>query len=422
MKDLSLFGQRFCAESGTFTLMDDLGKALTTNPDMLFLGGGNPARIPAIEAEIKNAIELKIQRDDGVLKVAGNYQSPQGDPDFLSAVAGFLQRQCQWPVTPENIALANGSQAAFFVLFNMYAGDFGDHKKQILLPMAPEYIGYSSSGLVDDLFVSTQPKIERLANRQFKYVLDFDEIETTLKQGSIGAICLSRPTNPTGNMVSDEELAHLSQLAVHHNIPLIIDAAYGLPFPGIVFTEATSVWNPDAIYLLSLSKVGMPGVRTGIIVGNSEAIANYTRANTALNLACSSAGPAITHDWFASDKLATLSKEIIQPFYKSACDLAVRTLLEACDDLPVRVHLPQGAMFLWLWCEGLPISSEELYQRLKRRGVLVLSGHHFFIGCDPNWAHSQQCLRVSYCQSKEVIEQAAAILSEELRLVYGASD
>ena len=39
---------------------------------------------------------------------------------------------------------------------------------------------------------------------------------------------------------------------------------------------------------------------------------------------------------------------------------------------PYRVHRPEGAIFLWLWFENLPITSAELYQRLKNRGVLIV--------------------------------------------------
>lgn len=426
MKDLSEFGRRFCASSGTFTLMDDLGKALTTNPDMLFLGGGNPARIPEIEREIKAAIIDRIEQPDGVLQVAGNYQSPQGDPGFRHAVANFLERYHGWPVSAANIGLANGSQAAFFVLFNMFAGDYGVRgHKHILLPMAPEYIGYSSSGLTDDFFVTTKPIIELVGDTQFKYRPDFPAIEQLLAPGhNIGAICLSRPTNPTGNVISDADLARLGELATEHNIPLILDAAYGQPFPGIMFEQASCQWRDNTIYLLSLSKLGMPGVRTGIIVASEEIIGAYTRANTALNLACSSAGPAIAKNWFVSGKLEQMCKEVIQPFYQKSCAQAVELITEACRDLPVRIHVPQGAMFLWLWCEGLPVTSEALYQRLKARGVLVISGHHFFIGSSAldgqgEWSHAHQCLRLSYCQPESVLSAAAQILAEELSTIYG---
>ncbi len=47
-------------------------------------------------------------------------------------------------------------------------------------------------------------------------------------------ICVSRPTNPTGNVITDEELLKLDALN-QHGIPLVIDNAYGVPFPGIIF-------------------------------------------------------------------------------------------------------------------------------------------------------------------------------------------
>ena len=36
-------------------------------------------------------------------------------------------------------------------------------------------------------------------------------------------------------------------------------------------------------------------------------------------------------------------------------------------------------MFMWLWFKGMPISSQELYERLKQEGVIVVSGHNFFV-------------------------------------------
>ena len=44
-------------------------------------------------------------------------------------------------------------------------------------------------------------------------------------------ICVSRPTNPTGNVITDEELMKLDLLAQQRDIPLVIDNAYGVPFP-----------------------------------------------------------------------------------------------------------------------------------------------------------------------------------------------
>ena len=83
----------------------------------------------------------------------------------------------------------------------------------------------------------------------------------------VGLICVSRPTNPTGNVITDDELMQLDALAQQHDVPLLIDNAYGVPFPGIIFSEVRPLWNPNIILCMSLSKLGLPGARCGIIDG-----------------------------------------------------------------------------------------------------------------------------------------------------------
>lgn len=96
----------------------------------------------------------------------------------------------------------------------------------MLFPLAPEYIGYADSGLEEDLFVSARPNIELLPEGQFKYHVDFEHLRIGEETGMI---CVSRPTNPTGNVITDEELMKLDTLANQHGIPLVIDNAYGVP-------------------------------------------------------------------------------------------------------------------------------------------------------------------------------------------------
>ncbi len=97
----------------------------------------------------------------------------------------------------------------------------------MLFPLAPEYIGYADAGLEEDLFVSARPNIELLPEGQFKYHVDFEHLHIGEETGMI---CVSRPTNPTGNVITDEELLKLDALANQHGIPLVIDNAYGVPF------------------------------------------------------------------------------------------------------------------------------------------------------------------------------------------------
>ena len=414
---LSNFGEKFTAATGIVELMDDLGTALNENPDMIFMGGGNPGRIPEAEAIFRRRLESVLADPQQLHSLMGIYQSPQGDKVFRGQIASLLKKEFGWNLSDRNIAISNGSQSAFFILYNMLAGKMPDDShRSIHLPLAPEYIGYGDIGLEQNFFRATRPEIELLDGNLFKYHVDFSKLD--ISSETTGALCVSRPTNPTGNVLTDNEIEHLDQIAQAADIPFIIDGAYGLPFPGILFNDAKPHWNNNTILVLSLSKLGLPGVRTGIIVAREEIVQAYSNANTVVSLACGNLGPTIARELFGSGEILSLSRQLVGPFYRQRAEQAVSWFRAALGDLPYRIHRPEGAIFLWLWFDGLPISSQELYQRLKARGVLVVPGHNFFPGMDADWRHQQECIRVSYAQDGSTVEQGIQIIAQEVAAAY----
>ena len=414
---LSNFGEKFTAATGIVELMDDLGTALNENPDMIFMGGGNPGRIPEAEAIFKQRLESVLADPQQLHSLMGIYQSPQGDKIFRGQIASLLKKEFGWKLSERNIAISNGSQLAFFILYNMLAGKMPDGShRSIHLPLAPEYIGYGDIGLEQNFFRATRPEIERLDGNLFKYHVDFSKLDVSSE--TTGALCVSRPTNPTGNVLTDIEIEHLDQIAEAADIPFIIDGAYGLPFPGILFNDAKPHWNSNTILVLSLSKLGLPGVRTGIIVAREEIVQAYSNANTVVSLACGNLGPTIARELFGSGEILSLSRQLVGPFYRQRAEQAVSWFRAALGDLPYRIHRPEGAIFLWLWFDGLPITSQQLYQRLKARGVLVVPGHNFFPGMDADWRHQQECIRVSYAQDGKTVEQGIQIIAQEVAAAY----
>ena len=301
----------------------------------------------------------------------------------------------------------------------MFAGEMPDgSRRSIHLPLTPEYLGYADAGLGDSFFSATRPEMELLDDRLFKYRVDFRHL---VLDESVGALCASRPTNPTGNVLTDEEVAHLDQIARQRNIPLILDGAYGLPFPNILFTDATPHWNENTILALSLSKLGMPGIRTGIIVAREDIIEAYASANGIINLACGNMGPAIVQDMFRSGEILELTRQHITPFYRQRAMDTVGWFRDSLGDVPCRIHKPEGAFFLWLWFEDLPVTSAELYQRLKALGVLVVPGHYCFFGLEEDWPHRHECIRVSYVQDEQSVRKGVEIICDEARRLYSAA-
>ena len=418
MRHETRFGARMTRQTGALELMDDLGSALArADADRLhLLGGGNPARIEAVEAVYRRRLREVAADASEFGRFAGSYAAPGGELGFRAAVASALADAHGWPLGPRNVGLTSGSQAAFFFLFNHFAGECADGARtRILLPLAPEYVGYADLGLCDHLLRAQPALVEDTGDGFFKYHVDFENLAVA---PDVAALCVSRPTNPSGNVLTLEELARLDALARAHGVPLIVDAAYGLPFPGIQHAHRAAFWNPNVVLCLSLSKLGLPGLRTGIVVADEPVIEALTAFNATAALAPVSAGAVLVEPLLRSGELARLCEDVIAPHYRERRDLALAALREAFDGLPLRIHRPEGAFFLWLWLPGLPIPSAELYRRLKRRGVFVLSGHHFFPGVPDDTPHRHECLRLSYAQPVERVRAGIAILAEEVRRAF----
>ena len=410
-------GLRLSGASGIQELMDDLGISLTTHPDMRMLGGGQPAAIPEVQALWRRRMEEMVADGAAVDRMLLNYDPPTGSPPFREAFAGFLKRECGWNVTHENIAVLPSSQTAFFLLFNLLAGEFSDgRRKKILFPLVPEYIGYANQGLAPGMMRAVEPRIEFLPGHRFKYHVDFDRLTVA---DDVAALCVSRPTNPSGNVLTNDEIHRLDALARAAGVPLIIDNAYGVPFPGILFREADPIWNDNIILTLSLSKFGLPNTRTGIVVARPEIIRAVASMTAIVGLANCPIGQTMVLPLVESGEILRLAREVVRPFYERKSQLAQQWIAEYFDDrLDYHVHVSEGALFLWLWFRGMKITAETLYNRLKERGVLIIPGHYFGVGAPDDWQHGHECIRLSFAMDEKSVREGIAILAEEVARGY----
>ncbi len=399
--------------------MVDLGYALAQDGDVYMLGGGNPAHIPQVQRYFRESMQRLLDSVGAFEQAIGNYDPPQGNRQFIEAICMLLYGEFGWAVEPKNVALTNGSQSAFFALFNIFGGIFENGvKKKILLPLTPEYIGYCDVGLAEEMFVASRPEIRHIDEHTFKYYVDFDRLHIT---DEVGAICVSRPTNPTGNVLTDSEIEKLGEIARIHDVPLIIDNAYGTPFPNIVFTEAKPVWNEHTILCMSLSKLGLPATRTGIVIANEEVIRMVSEMNAVMSLAPGGMGAAIASEMVRNGEVIRLSREVIRPFYEKKAAEVVEQIIENLQGVDFHIHKPEGAIFLWLWFKGLPITNQQLYDRLKRRGVLVVPGNYFFPGLKEHWQHKDECIRINYSQDRETVTAGVKIIAEEVKRAYNTA-
>jgi valine--pyruvate aminotransferase len=426
MKNLEFsdFGKKLSGESGILQLMDDLGKPLPKGIPSYQLGGGNPAQIPEIEKMYRNRMEKIISNSDEFEQLIGRYDAPQGKISFIESVAEFLSNKFGWKIGPENVGITNGSQSAFFYLFNLFSGTFSNSnkKKTIVLPLVPEYIGYADQGLEADTFVGIPATFTMSNNHTFKYNVDFEKLENYLeKHDNVGALCVSRPTNPTGNVLTNEEISRLSILAKKYDIPLMVDNAYGLPWPDIIFDDnAIPYWDENVILSMSLSKIGLPSLRTGIIIAEKRVITALSNLNAIVALASGSLGQAIAGDLIKDGSLVDAAKKYVKPFYYEKSIKTQNVIHKYFNGGDYSIHKSEGAIFLWLLLNDLSIPTKEFYYKLKEKGVIIVPGEYFFFGNQKdeefgsieNHPHYSKCIRMNYSRPDEEVEQGIKIISE----------
>ena len=103
--NFSKFASRFDSQSGIVQLMDDLGNAMSGNSDALMLGGGNPSHIPGVQQYFKDSLHRLIENPALFAHAIGNYELPQGNQEFINAIVELMNKQYQWGIKVENVAL-----------------------------------------------------------------------------------------------------------------------------------------------------------------------------------------------------------------------------------------------------------------------------------------------------------------------------
>ncbi|TGN19010.1 valine--pyruvate transaminase [Leptospira idonii] len=408
---LSRIARKITGSNGIQSLMEDLGSALgkpkgTTS----LLGGGNPARIPEVEKIYKEAL-LQLISSGEIESMFGEYSSPIGNDDIRNATAEYLKEHLGAEIRGENIAFFNGSQNAYSYLLNCFSGTMEDGSfKKIILPIVPEYIGYADQTWEDNVFSSVVPKVLSTGAHRFRYGLDKENLDFA----SAGCVVLSRPTNPTGNVLSKEETLWLYEKTKEYKIPFLLDLAYGNPFPNLIGAAEPIHWMPGMILSLSFSKVGLPGVRTGIIIADAEIISLLSSFGAVGNLAVGNLGLSLAKVFWKENTLVKTANTILRPYYEEKSKIAVQILEEAflSQNLAYSFHEPDGGFFLWIHFPRLKITNKELYRLCKERDVYIVSGHYFFPGLTTDFSHTKQCIRLTYCRDKEEIARGAKIIAE----------
>ncbi|BCL36259.1 valine--pyruvate transaminase [Nostoc sp. MS1] len=416
---LTKIGDQMSNLTGVRAIMKDIIETLQSGggQDLINLSAGNPLILPEVEQLWRDATaELLASSEYG--EVVCRYGSSQGYGPLISAIAKDFNQRYGLNLTERNILITPGSQSLYFYAANAFGGYASSGElKQIVLPLSPDYTGYGGVSLFPEALLAYKPTLDiDAANHKFKYRPDFSQLSVN---ENTGCIIFSRPCNPTGNVLTEDEVRKIAALAAPYNVPVLIDSAYGPPFPALNFTDMQPVFGDNIIHCMSLSKAGLPGERIGIAIGDEKLIQVLECFQTNLCIHPSRYGQAIAARAIDSGSLVQIAEQVIRPFYQQKFTVLESTLDAALPkDLPWFLHRGEGAIFGWLWLKDLPMTDWELYQQLKKVGVIVVPGSTFFPGLKEDWQHKHQCLRISLTGSDEEIAIGMQRLAKAVSQIY----
>ena len=198
------------------------GTELPTSPIRKLVVYSDQAKSKGIEVLHLNIGQPDIEAPKEAINAVQNsnldllpYGSSQGSSSYRKKLSKYYRKN-EIDVSPDEILITTGASEALTFTLNSVC-DSGD---EIIIP-EPFYANYN--GFASAANVKVVPVISEF-NSQFQ-LPSLENINEKINSKT-KAILLCNPSNPTGYVYSKKEIITLCELAVKHNIFLVVDEVY----------------------------------------------------------------------------------------------------------------------------------------------------------------------------------------------------
>jgi aspartate aminotransferase len=373
--------------SATMAITAEALKLKAQGIDLADFGAGEPhfATPQHIKAAAIQAIEQNFTR----------YTAVAGTPEVRKAIVDRHAADFGTNYTIEECVFTTGGKLALFNAVQVLV----DHGDEVILPVPywvsfKDIIQYAGGKVV---FVESDER------ENFRITAKMIEAAITPRTK---VIILNTPSNPSGAVVSPEDLEAIVRLAHAHGIYLLLDECYVyLNFTGKIVSGGTFTDCKEHVVVLgSLSKTyAMTGWRAGFALGPKQVISAMSK------LQSQSTSNAASMVQRASIAALTGSQECVAEMCAEYIKLRDR-VLEGFKTIPgLTCTVPEGAFYVYpnvsafIGKGGIKSASDLAAKLLSEAHVVVVPGEAF--GTD---AH----IRLSYAVSAEVIDKGIERLRE----------
>jgi aspartate aminotransferase len=290
------------------------------------------------------------------------YTPNAGIRELREALAHKISMRNGVEADADRVVVTPGAIAAIFSSFLVLC-DPGD---QVLIP-DPGWPNYAMIAAMQRLDAVGYPLRFDLSFRP-----DIDAIARLITPKT-KVILINSPSNPTGAILEESELAALLELAAHHDLWVISDEVYDqIVFDRSIAPSAARVHPERVVTVWSFSKTyAMTGWRVGYALA-PESVSTLLIKTQEPTTACVN-GPAQMAALEALTGPQAVVAEMVSE-YRTRRDAAVSILAEA----GVPHAVPSGAFYLWIDVSTTGISSADFCRRLLREAeVAVTPGSAF---------------------------------------------
>lgn len=366
------------------------------------------AKAKALEAQGREIIHLEIGEPDfdtpaniiaaGVKALNSgqtHYTPAAGILPLRQSIANEVARTRGIPVQPEQVVVVPGGKPImFYVMLAMC--ESGD---EVIYPN-PGFPIYES--MINFAGAKAVPIPLRMEN---DFGLDVDELKSLVNDRT-RLIILNSPANPTGGVLTAEQLAQVAELAMARGIPVLSDEIYGRILYEGEFASIASVpgMADQTIILDGYSKTyAMTGWRMGYGVMPAE-LARYITKLVTNSTSCTA-----TFSQYAGIEALEGPQDAVDAMvaaFRRRRDLIV----DGLNQIPgFHCLSPKGAFYVFPNIEGTGKTSQELADLLLYEGgVAALSGTCF-------GAYGEGFLRFSYANSEENLRKALERINDVVK-------
>ena len=310
---------------------------------------------------VRSAAITSLQR--GYTQYTGN----RGLPKLLELVSRYLSERFALQYDPKNIIITVGGSEAIDLALRACV----ERGEEVLVP-DPAYVSYAPLiTMSDGVPVAVECKEEDA------FIVRPEAIEKAVSDKT-KAIILTYPNNPTGAVMTKEQLEAIAKVIIKHDLLVITDEIYAeLTYGGRHCSIATLPGMKErTVYVSGFSKAfAMTGWRLGYVAAPAE-IDNamfkiHQYAMLCAPITSQYAGIEALSDGF-SDGFSVVEE------MREAYDKRRRFVLSSLQEIGLECFEPRGAFYAFPSVKNTGMDSETFAERLlKEQKVAVVPGTAF---------------------------------------------